>query len=71
MIHVDADACNDSRAFERGENARALLGLNEQVVGPAQVAGEIGGLEDRFARRQTERQRHHGQGVRREVSPQE
>ena len=30
---------------------RAFLGLNQHVVGPAQVAGQIGGLQDRFARR--------------------
>ncbi len=56
--------------FELRENPRALLGFDQHVVGPAQVAGQIGGLEDRFARRETERESDHGQRVGSKVAPQ-
>ena len=53
VIHVDADACNDSRAFQLREDARAFPGRESDVIGPAQVACQIGGFKDGLARRES------------------
>src|ERR1700722_7820668 len=74
MIHIDADACNDSRwmggRLELGENTRALFGLDQHVVGPAQVARQARIFEDRFLHREAQRKRHHRQRRRRVLATQ-
>ena len=70
MIHIDTDACNDSRAFQLSENAGTLPGLDQHVVGPTQVTGEVGHFEDRLAGGQAERQSNERQRAGRESMPQ-
>src|SRR5260370_39246378 len=70
MIHIDTNACNDSGAFQLSENAGAFFRLDKHVIRPAQVTGEIGHFEDRFAGGEAQSQRDEGQGAGRETMPQ-
>src|SRR5579872_505835 len=64
LVHVDTDACNDSRVFHLGQDAGAFLGVNQHVVRPAQVAGEMSGFLDGIGGGQSERECDRGDVIR-------
>src|SRR5437588_11452058 len=61
VVDVYPETRDDRRSFELREYPGAFLGMDQQVVGPAQVASKIRYLQNRLGSGQSQRQGHQGQ----------
>src|ERR1022692_328665 len=62
LVHVDADACDGLAIHQLHQDAGGLAVVEHQVVGPAQVALDAGGLGDGFDGGDAQREGKNGSG---------